>query len=350
MKRTIALLLSLLLALSVFSACDGSGASKEPEKPAEPTHIDVLRVMFVPSHDPDEILRTTEPLKETLKNELSGRGYDVGTVEISVGNSYEDVGEALSAGKADVAIGMPGGTYVQYETGCDVILTSTRNGLSKDYDNAKDWNDEMPTVGVDIQTTFYRALLIAGHTETGMKLANKVNAGQKLTWADIDSATWSIMSTSSSAGYIYPSLWLQENYGKGVADLSHTVHSDSYDEAFRCLASGEVDALMTYADARRDYSEAWNKEFGREESIWGDTNVIGVTSGIYNDTITVSKASPIVDDAFKTALQDSFIHIAENTETGKAVIAIYNHKGYQKAVSSDYDNERAAQALMRSLG
>ena len=99
---------------------------------------------------------------------------------------------------------------------------------------------------------------------------------------------------------------------------------------------------------RRDYAERWNSEFGREASIWEETNVIAVTAGIYNDTITVSKTSEIMDDALIAALQEAFINIG-NTEEGKEVIAIYSHKGYQKAVSSDYDNERAAQELIQSL-
>lgn len=50
----------------------------------------------------------------------------------------------------------------------------------------------------------------------------------------------------------------------------------------------------------------------------------------------------------RAALQNAFINIG-NTEEGKAVIAIYSHMGYQKAQSSDYDSERAAQKLIREL-
>ncbi|MBO4913921.1 MAG: PhnD/SsuA/transferrin family substrate-binding protein [Oscillospiraceae bacterium] len=355
MKRAFAVLLSLALVIGLLSACGGSipinkpsGDAQQPSEAEPLKQIKVLRVIFVPSHDAQEILDAVEPLKGLLTTELASSGYEVGEVKITVGDSYEAVGDALAAGGADVAVGMPGGTYVLYDNACDVILTSTRNGLSKDYDDAKSWNDEMPTVSVDIQTTFYRALLIAGPSETGRALAAKVNSGQKLTWAELDAANWSIMDTTSSAGYIYPCLWLEKQYGKGISALSHTVVSHSYDEAFKRLASGEVDVLMTYADARRDYATQWNAEFGREESIWGDTNVIGVTPGIYNDTVTTSKASPIMDAALEAALQEAFIRLAE-TEAGKAAIAIYNHKGYQKAVSSDYDNERAAQALLSDL-
>lgn len=77
--------------------------------------------------------------------------------------------------------------------------------------------------------------------------------------------------------------------------------------------------------------------------------MIGVTQPIYNDTISVSSQSDIMTDDLKAALADAFIAIAE-TDEGKEVISIYNHDGYTKAQSSDYDNERNAQKLIRELG
>ena len=157
-----------------------------------------------------------------------------------------------------------------------------------------------------------------------------------------------MLKNSSSAGYIYPTLWLQDHYGKGISDLASAVQSDSYASAFARLASGQVDVLVTYADARRDYAERWNTEFSREASIWEETGVIGVTAPIYNDTISVSKNSEIMTDEFIAALQNAFINIG-NTDAGKEVIAIYSHNGYQKAQPSDYDSERAAQKLIQEL-
>ena len=377
MKKTLAILLALVFCLAAFVGCtqvpaagggdaqipadDGGDAQVPPADsgdaqvpPADSgdssgnTQIEKLNLYFVPSREPDEIVTVTEPLKQLLKDELLNHGYEVGAVEIFVGTTYEAVGEALSAGTADIGFGMPGGTYVLYDDGADVILTSTRDGLSKDSDNAKDWNDGQPTEASDKQAVSYRALFIAGPSDKGQELAAKVNAGEELTWDDLNSANWSVMGTSSPAGYIYPALWLQDRYGKGISDLSSAVQSDSYASAFARLASGQVDVLVTYADARRDYAERWNTEFGREGSIWEETNVIGVTAPIYNDTISVSKNSEIMDADLIAALQDAFINIG-NTEEGKQVIAIYSHNGYQKAQASDYDNERAAQKLIQEL-
>ena len=371
MKKSLALLLALVMLLGILAGCAASSTTEPADSSAETTapaetaqteepaaesteteepaakSIETLKVAFVPSREPQEIITATEPLKELLKTELAKEGYDVGEVEITVGTTYEAVGEGLEAGTIDVGL-IPGGTYVLYDDGAEVILTATRDGLSKDSDDAKDWNDGQPTEASDKQAVSYRALFIAGPSEKGQELAAKVNAGEELTWDDLNSANWSVMGTSSPAGYIYPALWLQDRYGKGISDLSSAVQSDSYASAFARLASGQVDILVTYADARRDYAERWNSEFGREGSIWEETNVIGVTAPIYNDTISVSKNSEIMDADLIAALQQAFINIG-NTDAGKEVIAIYSHNGYQVAQASDYDNERAAQKLIQEL-
>ena len=325
-----------------------SSADSQPVSSAEGLKtVDSLSVYFVPSKDPQEIVTATAPLKELLQKEMVNEGYDVKNVEITVGTTYEAVGEALSSGTADVGM-IPGGTYALYDDGADVILTATRAGLSKDSDNAKDWNDGKATQATTRQASSYRSLIIAGPTEKGKALVKKVNSGEKLTFDDLADANWSVMSSSSSAGYIYPSLWLNSNYQKSITDLTHTVQADSYGSSFARLASGQVDILVTYADARRDYEQKWSGDYGRKASIWEETGVIGVTSPIYNDTISVSKTSKIMDESMKKALQTAFINIA-NTDEGKKVISIYSHEGYQIAKSSDYDNERKAQELLKQL-
>lgn len=369
MKKRIAILLMTALCMGTFAGCGSNASSdvsdttdsaektdtnvadteesKNSEESAENKKLDTLNVYFVPSRDPEEIVTATEPLASLMQDELAGLGYDIGEVKISVGTTYEAVGEALTAGTADVGF-IPGGTYVLYDDGADVILTATRDGLSKDSDEPADWNDGTPTEASDKQAVSYRALFIAGPSEKGQELADKVNSGEELTWEDLDSANWSVMSSSSPAGYIYPSLWMQDRYEKGITDLSSAVQADSYASAFARLASGQVDVLVTYADARRDYEENWTTEFGRSASIWEETNVIGVTDPIYNDTVCVSKTSSVMDDDLKAAIQTALINIAE-TEEGKQVISIYSHNGYEPAKSSDYDKEREAQKLIQEL-
>lgn len=347
LKKKKMLLLTAVLTIALMAGC-GAFNNAAPTANDASKKVELLSISFVPSKDPDEIITTTEPLKELLKKQLAKQGYTVDTVKIDVGTTYETVGEALSAGSTHIGL-IPGGTYVLYDDGAEVILTATRKALSNDSDDPKEWNDHKPTTGLDDkQASYYRSLIIAGPSDKGQELAAKVNRGEALTWEELDSARWAVMSTSSSAGYIYPTLWLQENYEKGLTDLSKVTQSDSYGSSFARLAVGQVDIVVAFADARRDHEEKWMKEFGGTASIWEQTNVIAVTQPIYNDTVSVSKNSPIMTEELKAALQEAFIAIAE-TDEGKDVIAIYSHEGYEVAKPSDYDGERQAQQWIRSM-
>lgn len=363
--RRLGLLSVVFMLLFVLAACGNEGTANStnnttsannttkadnataPEEVTSNKEIKKLSIGFVPSRDPAEIVTATEPLKELLTQELAGLGYDVGEVEITVGTSYEAVGEGLSAGTVDVGL-IPGGTYVLYDDGAEVILTATRDGLSNDSDNPVDWNKNEPTVPTTNQATSYRAILVAGPSEKGKALAAKVNNGEALTFEDMNNVSWNVMSSSSPAGYIYPALWLKEKFSKTITDLSQVVQADSYASAFARLAAGQTDVLVTYADARRDYEEKWTTEFTRTASIWEETDLIGVMPAIYNDTVSVSKSSEIMDESLKTALEQAFINIGNSAE-GKEVIAIYSHGGYQVATDADYDNERKAQELVQQL-
>ena len=385
MKKIIALLLVAVMAIG-FCACaaktetpaepaateettttEPAATEETTEEPAaeetettENQHFDKLTLEFVPSKDADVIITGTKNLPELVKAEMLKQGYDIGEVEITVGTDYNAVGEAMAAGAIDVGW-LPGGTYAIYRQNkeVDVILTATRAGLSNDSTDPKTWNgDANKTLPTDQQVTFYRSLIYATPSEYGKQLAAKVNAGEKLTWDELSAATWAVASTSSSAGYIYPTMWLMDNYdGKKVSDLPNVIQL-GYGDAFAQAAAEQVDIICCYADGRRDYEAAWNLAvgsadptgkagMGRTDSIWNEMNVIGVTEGIYNDTVAVTTAkADIYNPEFISALQTSLINII-NTEEGKAIFSVYSHTGYAIAQDSDYDGARAALSLVQ---
>ena len=333
MNRIIKLAFVIAVVFGALTAC-----AAEPEVNA----IEDLKVMFVNSKDPASVVTATKPLKQLLIDSLATKGYEVANVTIEVTGTYEAAGEALSSGTAQLAF-IPGATYVLYhEDGAELLLVSTRDGLNKDSENAKDWNDGQATLPVEEQVSFYRSLILAGPTETGKALAAKVNAGETLTWADVDGANWCFSnSVSSSAGYLFPTVWLMDNFdGKKLTDLSSAT-TGGYADILAGLAAGTCDVGVGYADIRRDYEAKWTTDFARSESIWAEVEVIGVTAKIFNDTISYSANNEDMTPEFVAALQEAFVEIAA-TEAGAAAIAIYSHKGYQVGTDSDYDVQRAA--------
>ena len=342
MRKIFALLLAVFMIVGCTSAM------------AEAVKLDKLTLEFVPSKDADVIITGTKNLPELLKAELAKLGYEVGEVDITVGTSYEATGEAMAAGTIDIGW-LPGGTYALYSDEVDVILTATRAGLSNDSTDPKTWNgDANKTLPTDEQVTFYRSLIYATPSAYGKELAAKVNASEPLTWDDLLKANWAVLKTSSSAGYIYPTMWLMDNYeGKKISDLGSVVTLSGYGESFAQAAAESVDVIVCYADGRRDYEAAWTLPvdqkdetgkagMGRTESIWNELSVIGVTAPIYNDTVSITKANPAVyNPEFIAAMQKALINII-GTEEGKAIFSVYSHTGYAVATDADYEGARKA--------
>lgn len=353
-KKILSLLLALVMVFALVACGNGKDKKGGKDTKSETTadggketkKIDTLKVQFVPSRDPEAVTNATKPLEDILKKYLAKEGYEVGKIDVSVSTSYEAAGEALSAGSVDVAF-IPGGTYVLYDDGADVLLTATRKGLSVQSEDPKEWNEKKPIKNTDEQVSFYRAMVLAGPSAKGQELAKKINSGQKLTWEELNSAKWGVQSATSSSGYIYPTLWLKDNYdGKTIKDLANVVQVKGYSAAMAQLASSQLDILVAYTDARLDNVKQWKSDW-KGKDIWEDTNILGISSKIYNDTISVSKNSKVITDDFKKALSNAFIKLAQTTE-GKEIIKIYNHDGYKEAKPSDYDKERQAQELIKN--
>lgn len=346
-KKLLALLLALTCTVG-FAGCSPSSTASSNSKntsEAESKEINELNIAFAPYDSSETMLSETEPLKALIQAKLKEKGYVVKNVNLTVGASYEAVGEALSAGTADVGF-ISGGTYVLYEDSCDILLTALRAAYSKDSSNPADWNDGTEGKYLDSMSKYYKSIIIAGPSQKGQELAAKVNNGDELTWDDLNSATWSVMGASSASGYIYPSLWLNEKYGKSINDLSNVVQADSYSTSIARLASEQADIMVGFAHMQYKYADQWTTDFARTDSIWKETNIIGVTDGIYNDTVCVSKASPIITDEFKKAFGEAMIEIGESEEGLAIVDKTFAHKGYELADSSDYDGEREAQKIV----
>jgi len=333
---------AILLVLISLTAC----------APAESKEIEKLVVIFVPSKDAATILTAVEPLKKLIIDQMAGLGYTIKAVEITVSADYNAAGEALTAGTAHLAF-IPANTYIAFhEDGAELLLAATRDGLNKDSEVAKDWNDGKATLPTKDQVTYYRSLGIVGPSEKGKALLAKVTAGTPLTWDDVKTAVWCHSSTTSASGYIYPSVWLKENFDKTIADLTnHYPSTGGYSGAAADLASGVCDIAPGYADFRRDNEAKWVQPvkdggFGHTATIWAETGVIFVTPGVMNDTISYSANNKELTKKVIAALRTSFIELAK-TEAGMKAIAIYSHKGYTADVTdADYDAARTAAEIV----
>ena len=342
-NRLLTVLTVLALCLSLFAV--GVGALAAEEKPVV---IESLKIAFSPYADADQIVTATEPLEQLLHDALLEKGYDVKDVDMTVGTSYTAVGEALAAGSADIGF-ISGGNYVLFSDECDVLLTALRYAINKDSTDPADWNDGSIEENTDEMSTYYRCIILAGPSEKGRALADKVEKGEELTWDDLNDATWSVLDPTSASGYIYPCLWLREHYGKSISDLDNVVQADSHTASVAWLAAQQADVMVSYGHIRIKNAPIWKEQFGGPGDMAEDTAVIGVTDGIYNDMIAYSKTSDLMaDEDFRTALGQTFIDLAQ-TEEGQEIFGVFSQVGYTWGQDSDYDGERAAQQLLREM-
>ena len=110
-----------------------------------------------------------------------------------------------------------------------------------------------------------------------------------------------------------------------------------------------IDLMVSYGHIRTKYAPDWKEKFGGTDDMVKQTGIIGVTEGIYNDMIAYSKTSDLMQDAdFRQALGDSFIEIA-GTDEGKDIIKVFSQVGYEWGDDANYDGERAAQEMLKSM-
>ena len=338
----------LLTVLTVLALCLGLLSGSALAAGEEPVPIDSLKIAFSPYADADQIVTATEPLEQLLHDALLEKGYDVADIDMTVGTSYTAVGEALSAGSADIGF-ISGGNYVLFSDDCDVLLTALRYAINKDSDDPADWNDGTIEENTEDMSTYYRCIILAGPSEKGQALAEKVEKGEELTWDDLNSATWAVLNPTSASGYIYPCLWLQDNFGKSISDLDNVVQCDSHTTSVARLAAKQVDVMVSYGHIRIKNAPIWESDYGADGPMAEQTAVIGVTDGIYNDMIAYSKTSELMaDEDFRTALGQAFIDLAQ-TEEGQEIFGVFSQVGYTWGQDSDYDGERAAQELLRQM-
>ena len=342
MKKTVAFIMFLCLCAGLLTGCGGG----DKKKSAGDNEIKELKIAVSPYQDAETIKTGVVPLRSMLQAKLKEKGFPVGAVTISVGTSYSAVGEALSAGSADVGF-LSGATYVLFDKETDVLLTALRQGISKDTADLKVWNNNEPEKFTDNLVQHYRSVLVTGPSVKGKALLEKVKKGEKPSWEELSALTWTVMSPASASGYQYPSLFLKKEYGKTIADLAHVVQAESYTTSMARLASGQADIAVAFSHIRIRNEKNWQAKLGGTDTIWKQTGIIGVTDKIYNDTVCVSRTSKVMQNQkFRKAFGEALIEIGK-TKEGTDALKILGHKGYDWADAKNYDDERRVQRELK---
>ncbi|WP_420329418.1 phosphate/phosphite/phosphonate ABC transporter substrate-binding protein [Paenibacillus gorillae] len=313
MKKMTAVVLSLLVSVSLLSACGAKndspannaangGATNTPEATEAPKPEGyaptTLTVQFVPSQNADTLEAKAKPLEKLLSDKL---GIDV---KVSISTDYNTIIEAMASKKIDVGF-LPPSAYVlaKQKGAAEVILQAQRFGVQ----------DETGAPTEDL-VDFYKSMIIV-----------KKDSPIK-TVADLKGKKIAYQNVTSSAGYVWPAGKLLEN---GIDPLKDVVPVTvkGHDQGVIAVLNGDVDAAAIFQDARNVVSKDYPK-------VFEDTRVLTFTEPIPNDTISVRSD---MSAEWIAKLQQAFIDIGNDPDGHAIIKEIYSHEGYVKSDDSIFN-------------
>lgn len=284
----------LIISLTVLAACSEKG-SKETDGKGE--EIEELSVQFVPSQNADTLEAKAKPLEKLLGDQLGI------PVKVSVSTDYNTIVEAMKSEQVDVGF-LPPTAYVlaNEQDAAEVIIQAQRYGVNDDGSATDELVDS------------YKSIFIV-RADSDIESVEDLK-GKKIGYQNV----------TSSAGFVWPAATLMEAGIHPLEDVE-PVTLKGHDQAIISLLNGDIDAAVTFQDAR-------NIVVGDYETVFEDTKVIEFTEPIPNDTITVR---PGINDDMKEKITKAFIEIGKDEEGQEIIRDIYSHEGYVESQDSNFD-------------
>jgi phosphonate transport system substrate-binding protein len=298
-KKLIGVSMSVALAAGVLAGCgNNEEASTSSGSNGEGAEKKELTVQFVPSQNADTLEAKAKPLEKLLSDELDR------PVKVSVSTDYNTIVEAMASKKVDVGF-LPPTAYVlaKDQGAADVILQAQRYGVND--------KDGSPT---DKLVDSYKSMFIV-KKDSGIDSLEDLK-GKKIGYQNV----------TSSAGYVWPAASLMDVGLDPLKDVQ-PVTLKGHDQAVISLLNGDIDAAVTFQDARTIVQKDY-------EDVFDQTKVIHYTEPIPNDTVAVQSD---MDEDLRKDIQEAFINIGKDEEGKKIIRDIYTHEGYVKSDDSKFE-------------
>lgn len=328
----------------------------EPDEPAIPEDWpDKIVFGFVPSQEQESLQDDIQPFIDVLE---TGLGIEV---EGIVTTDYTGLVTAMGTDQADLgAFGPFGYTLGADEFGnMEALIQSIRfgsatyhgqwftndpsiceEGTLQEATSLENQDGEIVQVGaldaVALQVGVFfgddgKAL---GETTDG---GDPISAGSSCIGdiADVAGGTIAFTTESSTSGYLFPALELQNLGIDPVNDVTR-IFTGGHDQAVTAVYNGDATYGLSFDDARRTIRE-------EQTDVGENVIVFSITREIPNDVVAVRSELP---ESLKTAIYDSVAAFLE-TEEGELIFdEIYGWTDIRPAEEGDFDIVReAAQAL-----
>ena len=270
----------LVVALLVTFAAPGfvSADNHKPEK---------LVLGMVPSREASKLVNDLQPLADILSEEL---GVEV---DHFISTSYTGLIEAIGTGKIDIGLFGPFGMVLADQRHDVKFLVNTvRYGASK-----------------------YRGQFMV-QADSGIDSVEELE-GKSIAFTD----------PASTSGYLFPYVYLKKEIGIDPEKDMQTTFAGGHDAAALAVYNGDVDAAVTFEDARTAIEN-------EHPDVMDKLKVIGYTNYIPNDGLVARNG---LSDEFTQQIEDVFLKIGDTDKEVEMLDAIFNASGFEKVTSEDYD-------------
>lgn len=334
MKKLIFISLLLLQACTVFV----------------PTPIETLNIAISPTISVAIFNQLKKDFEIELKAQLRKEGYDVQTLKLIRANSNHQAGEMVISGVADIAFVSKLTYFDLKDKGLMPMLSLLEPAYDLESSDLLAWNDPLQLEASKSLKTSHRSALYLGSSTKAVALRDKLNTGDQLTWIDLNSAKWCHVLVTSLEGYIYPSLWLIENYNRRIVELfQHNLVIRGYDELMMRVANQECDVVVGPEDLRELYKNKWSSEgFNRDASIYAELEIFALTDSIPHDVVVYLEGQTKYDEVFVQTLQKTMIDLS-NLEIKNPLFEQMQIKGLIETSPEDFDNYTKAYNYLQEI-
>lgn len=305
-RRLAFLMFSLLFALSLVACGGGEGEEDGGEGGEEDGQIDSFTLGFVPSVEAGNMAEEAEPLAEALGEELDAE------VEAEVLTNYIGLVEAMGNEQVDIG-----------------FLNSFGYVLAK---------DRYP--GVE---PLFKAVRFGSATYRGQFVTQADSGIEEL--SDLEGEDVAFVDPASTSGYLFPMNTLVqegliETGSEPESFFGETVFAGGHDSALVALYNDEVDAAVSFEDARGDLEEEY-------PDVMDELTVIEYTEEIPNDTVSVRGG---LDEETVNRISEALLAVNESEEGSALLEEIYEWDDMEPAEDEEYDVIRdTAEALELDL-
>jgi phosphonate transport system substrate-binding protein len=264
-------------------------------------------ITFVPSGDTGKITKAGTAIADCL-GKMTGLAF-----KMEVGTTFAASIEAMGAEKAQVSFLNTFSVLLAQAKGYDLVptLVAVRKYATNDVDPDSALKGQLQP--------FYKGQFIA-NAASGIK-----------SFADLKGKTFCFVDPNSTSGYIVPRIILKANGIDPDVDFKATQNAGSHNNVAIAVYKGDCDAGVTFINVLTDTAANLAATY---PDIATKVTVFAVSDKIPNDGMQLLKS---LDPAIQTAITEGLLAMAADPG-GKAVLkSLYNYDSFLKVEPTFYD-------------